>query len=82
MIIWDANSNSEAPTSAQTIVLYRGPNGWIADFAQTREASTLRRLYGRYGALQEVPDTTIDTPAVDVYNLIKLANPEYLVYVR
>lgn len=77
-LIWDSSIDASLPTSAQTVVLRKGPDVWMADFSQTEHAGFLRRTYGSAIMPLQWP---ISAPAVDVYTVIKARNPEYLIHV-
>ena len=75
MIIWQTDRADSAPY----VVLRRGPAGWLADFANTDHADFLRKHLG--SAIVPLP-FTLEADPIEVYNVIKARNPEYLIYVR
>ena len=78
MIIWDSKRDSRQPTGAQYLTLRRNGSCWIVDWSHTARANEIRALFGT----AMVPTAyTFMAEAVDVYNAIKAANPEYLIYV-
>lgn len=82
MIIWDSETDASQPTSAQTIILRKGAHTWMADFSQTQHAAFLRSTFGSSIMALEFPcygPAGVD--AVEIFNLIKARNPEYVIHV-
>ena len=78
-LTWQTETDASVPTAAQYLTLRKGPECWIVDWSATVRAGEIRALFG--SALVPTPYTLQANP-VDVYNQIKVRNPEYLIYVR